>query len=184
MSTQHESAPVIADGGLPYHPARRPVTLALAVWGAVTVAALSVVGAVVAIVSGRDSIRAYVDETVRGVLGEAASTELVNATIGAELDSAYRTLVVKAAVAIGAAVLVLIFAVAARGAARPARIGLTVALVIGMCGGSGLQLGEAEALPALTVVTAALTPLLSLAVIVLLFLPPTNRYAAAGKRQR
>ncbi|HEX8627704.1 MAG TPA: hypothetical protein VF755_05985 [Catenuloplanes sp.] len=183
MSTQHEAAPVIADGGLPYRPVRRPVTLALAVWGAVTVAALAVLGAIVAIIAGRDSIRAYVDETVRDVLGEAASADLVNATIGAELDSAYRTLVIKAAVAIGAAVLVLIFALAARGAALPARIALTAALVIGMCGGSGLQLGEADALPALTVVTAALTPLLSIAVIVLLFLPPTNRYAAARKRR-
>lgn len=182
MSTAPDSAPV-RTGGLPYvPPARRPVTLTVAVWGAVTVAALYVVGAIVAIVAGKDSIRAYATDTARDVLGDAASADLVEKTIGAELDSAYQTLMVKAAVAIGLALVVLICALAARGAAMPARIGLTVALLLALCGGAGMQLGEADALPALSVVAAALAPVLSLVVIVLLFLPPTNRYAAARKR--
>jgi hypothetical protein len=61
-------------------------------------------------------------------------------------------------------------------------VGLTVALVVGMCGASGLTLGDRQVMPSLTILIAVLTPLLSLIAIVALFLPATNRFAAARKR--
>lgn len=87
-------------------------------------------------------------------------------------------------VAIAIAVVVLILTITARGGSMVARILLTVALVVNMCAGSGLQLGDRAVLPSGSVVIAGLTPLLSLVAIVLLFLPAANRYAAARKRGR
>ena len=83
------------------------------------------------------------------------------------------------AIVVGVAILAV--ALAARNAAMWARITLTVVLVVGMCAGSGLQLGDRSVLPSVSVIAAALTPLLSIAAIVLLFLPATNRYASARK---
>jgi hypothetical protein len=178
MST-YESTPVVAGPGFPVAPAKRPVTLLLAVWGSVAVGILTLVGAIVALVSGKESIRAFAEETVRDLLGADASSELINASIAAELDNVYGTLQVKAYVAIAVGVLTLVFALLANGGGKGARIGLAVVLGIGLCGGSGLWIADADALPDLTVISAFLSPLLTIAAIVLLFLPPTNRYAAA-----
>lgn len=184
MGTSYESTPAWAGTGTPGTavppPApARPLTLTLAFWGAVLVAVAQIAGAVVALLAGKESIRAFAEETVRDVLGDDVSPELLTSTIQAELDSAYNTLVIKAVVGIVVALLVLAFAVVARNGGKGARIGLAVALVLGLCGGSGLQLGDAAALPSATVAAAALSGLVSLVVIALLFLPPTNRYAAA-----
>jgi hypothetical protein len=90
-------------------------------------------------------------------------------------------LVIKAVVGLVLAGLVLVCALLIRGGSLKARIALTVTLVLGMCGGSGLQLGDADAVPDATVAMAVPSPLLSLVVIVLLFPPATNRYAAARR---
>ena len=101
-----------------------------------------------------------------------------------EIDQAYQTLVVKAYVAIGFGLLILLFAVLARGGGTGARIGLAVALTLGLFGAAGLQIAEYEVLPGASVAAAVVAPLLSLVTIVLLFLPATNRFAAARKRAR
>jgi hypothetical protein len=155
----------------------RPVTLAIAVWGGLLVDVLMVVGAVIMIVNGKDSIRAYVRETV----GNALSADVIDSTIGEDLDQAYHKLVIKAVVAIGLAVVIGVFAVLARRGGLGARIGLGIALLAGVCGGSGLQLGETDVLPKATIVIAAVTPLLSLIAIVCAFLPPSNRYGRARR---
>jgi hypothetical protein len=159
----------------------RPATLAAAFWLSVSVGLLALIGAIIMIVSGKEAIRTFVEETVRDTLGADVSPELIESTVGSELDEAYRAMVVKAVVAIVIAVLILLFALIARNAGMAGRIGLTIALVAGMCGGSGLQLGESEVIPSASFVVAAITPMLSLIAIICLYLPPTNRYAKARK---
>ena len=156
---------------------RRPVTLAVAVWGGLLVDALTIVGAVIMIVNGKDSIRAYVQDTV----GTAISADVIDSTIGEDLDQAYHKLVIKAVVAIVLAVAIGVFALLARKGGLGPRIGLAIALVAGMCGASGLQLGETDVLPKASIVIAGVTPLLSLIAIVCAFLPPSNRYGKARK---
>jgi hypothetical protein len=179
MSTGHESAPSYASA--PPFAARRPLTLVLAFWGSVTVALLSAIGSVMAITGGKESIRAFATDMVRDVAGDDANADLIEEMISSEIASAYDTLVTKAVVGIVLAVLVLVCALLIRGGSLKARIALTVTLVLLMCGGSGLQLGDADAMPDATVAMAVLSPVLSLIVIVLLFLPATNRYAATRR---
>jgi hypothetical protein len=179
LTNQYSGAPV--QYGMPAPPPSRPATLAIAVWVSVLVGVLTIVGAAMMIVSGRDTIRAFVEKSVRDTLGSDVSSELIQSAVGAELDAAYGKLVTKAVVAIVVGVLVLLFALIARNAGTVGRIGLTVVLVAGMCAGAGLQLGEADVLPTLSFVIAAVTPMLSLVAIVLMFVPPTTRYAKARK---
>ena len=172
MSTTHDSSFPQATSA----PAR-PATLAAAVWGGVAVALLYLAGAIAIFVQGRNSVEAYVEKTVGSELAD-----LVSST--PEIDQAYQSLVVKAGVAIGFGLVILLFAVLARGGGTGVRIGLAVVLTLGMCGGSGLQIAEYEVLPGASVAAAAVTPLLSLITIILLFLPPTTRFAAARKQAR
>jgi hypothetical protein len=160
----------------PARPPNRPATLAIAVWGGLLVALLTIIGAVIMIINGKDSIRAYIKDT----LGSALGADVIDAT-GSDIDKPYQTLVTKAVVAIVIAVGIAILALLARNGGLGVRIGLAVALVGGMCGASGLELGDMEVLPKVSVVIAAVTPLLSLIAIVCAFLPPTNRYAKARK---
>ncbi|GAA1041464.1 hypothetical protein GCM10009557_65250 [Virgisporangium ochraceum] len=181
MSTYHGAPPSL---GVPRPAPTRPVTVALSMWGGLTVALLSLLGAVFAIVTGRDALRDYALAEARDYLGADADPELLDIALQAALDDAYSTLVIKAGLAAVVALGVLVFAFTVRNAALWARICLTVALVFNMCGGSGLLLIDTEVMPGLTVATAAAAPTLSIAVIVLMFLPPTNRYAAARKLAR
>jgi hypothetical protein len=153
----------------------RPATLAIAVWGGLLVAVLTILGAAVMIINGKDTIRAYIQETV----GSAIGADVIDSTVGSDLDKAYQTLVTKAVVAIVIGVAIAVLALLARQGGLGPRIGLAVALVGGLCGGSGLQLGEMDVLPEASIIVAAVTPLLSLIAIVCAFLPPTNRYAKA-----
>ena len=177
MSTQHglSSSGPGTYGAAP----ARPATLSVAVWGGAAVALLSLVGAILMIAKGKDSIEAYLEKTAGADLAG-----LVKDAISAELDEAYHRLVIKAGVAIAIAAVVLVLALTARGGAMVARILLAVALVVNMCAGSGLQLADRDVLPSGSVAIAGLTPLLSLVTIVLLFLPANNRYAAARKGGR
>jgi hypothetical protein len=162
----------------------RPVTVALAMWGGLLVALLSLIGAAFAIATGKDAIREYAVAEATDLLGEEPDPELLDIAIQAALDDAYGTLVVKAVIATVVALGVLVFAFTVAGAALWARICLTVALAVNMCAGSGLLLIDTEVMPGLTVAAAAMAPVLSIAVIVLMFLPATNRYATARKLAR
>lgn len=153
----------------------RPPTLAIAVWGGFLVAALTIVGAAFMIVNGKDTIRAYVRDTV----GNALGSDVIESTIGDDLDQAYHKLVIKAVVAIVLAVAIGVFALLARKGGLGPRIGLAITLVAGLCGGSGLQLNDMDVMPKATIIVAGVTPLLSLIAIVCAFLPPSNRYGKA-----
>ena len=163
--------------GVPTTAAKRPATLTAAVWGGILTSLLTLAGALVMIIAGKDSINEYITASAGPDLADALQTASAAAT-----EEAYQALVVKAGVAIGFAVLGLLFAVLARGGATAARVGLAVVLVLGLCGGTGLQVAESDVLPGFSLVAAAVTPLLSLVTVVLLFLPPSNRYAAARRR--
>lgn len=165
-------------------PVRKPATVAVMFWLSVVAAVLSIAGALITIFTGKDAIRTYVEKTVSDTLGTDVDPGLINATVGDELNSDYHKLVVKAVVGIVIAVLVLVFALVARNASTGGRIGLTIALVIGMCAGTGLQLVDTDVLPGATVAVESLAPLLSLIAIVCAFLPATNKYAKATKGVR
>jgi hypothetical protein len=168
----------------PMRPVRKPATVAATLWLSVAVGVLTAAGALIMIVSGKDSIRAYVEKSVSDTLGSSVDPALITATVGSELDSAYDKLVTKAVVAIVVAVLILAFSVVARNASTGGRVGLTIVLIAGMWAGSGLQLADMDVLPKASIAIAALTPLLSLIAIVCAFLPGTNAYAMARKAVR
>jgi hypothetical protein len=155
----------------------RPGTLTAAVWGGGLVGLLYLAGAIAILVQGKSSVEAYLEKTVGSELAD-----LVSAT--PEIEQAYQALVVKANVAIGFGLVILLFAVLARNAGAGARIGLAVVLTLSLLGGSGLQIAEYEVLPSASVAVAMVAPLLSLVTIILLFLPATNRFAAARKHAR
>jgi hypothetical protein len=168
----------------PPAPTSKPATLAISFWLSVVVAVLSIAGALIMIFNGKDTIRAYVEKSVSDTLGTTVSPDIINATVGDELDTAYNKLVVKAVIGLVVAVLILVFALVARNASTPGRVLLTIALVVGMCAGSGLQLQDMDVNPGATIAIASVTPLLSLIAIVCAFLPATNRYAQARKLSR
>jgi hypothetical protein len=159
-------------------PAKAPGVLNAAVWLSVVTGVLGILAGVVDIVGGKHSIQAALTKAATDLGVDPSLAQQVG---GDELKKAYQTLVIKAVVSIVVAAAVLALAFAARNAAMWARITLTVALVVAMCAGSGLQLGDRSVLPSLSVIASALAPLLSLVAIVLLFLPPVNRYAAARR---
>lgn len=165
-------------------PARKPATLAITFWLSVVVAVLSIAGALITIFTGKDAIRTYVAKTVSDTLGTDVDPGVINATVGDELNSDYHKLVVKAVIGIVVAVLVLVFALVARNGSTGGRVGLAIALAVGLCGGTGIQLVDADLLPSATVALEGVTPLLSLIAIVCAFVPATNRYAKARKAVR
>jgi hypothetical protein len=165
--------------GRPTPPATRPATLSAAVWGAILTSLLTLAGALVMITSGKDSIREYIVATAGPDLAGA-----VQEATAAVVDEAYGTVQAKAGVAIVFGLLVLLFAVLARSGRTGVRIGLVVALVLCLGASTGLQLAESDVLPGFSVLVASLTPLISLVTVVLLFLPASNRYAAARRRAR
>lgn len=159
----------------------RPGTLVTAFWLSIVAGILAIVGGITMIAGGRASIQAFLEKTLFDTVGAGVDPGLIDATIGDELDAAYQTLVTKAVVGIVLGVIVAAFALLARSGGNAGRVLLTVALAAGWCGVSGLQLGEADVLPTLSIAAAGLVPLLSLVSIILLYLPPTNRYFKARK---
>ena len=162
----------------PVAPQGRPGTLNAAVWISLVVGVFGILAGVLDIAAGKSSIQKGTNK-IAGDLGVDADT--VNQVAGSALNDAYHALVLKAVVGIVISVLVIAFALAARNAALWARVTLTVALVAGMCGSSGLQVAERAFPPSASFILVAVTPLLSLVAIILLYLPATNRYAAARK---
>ena len=160
----------------------KPSTLTTASWLGIVVGVLSILGPITMIIFGKDSILAAVKDQLEAELGPGADPELLAAAADTpDFDSAYSALVTKAVIGLIVGAVVLVLALIARNGATGARIGLAIALVVGMCAGAGLQLADMEALPGMSVGIASITPLLSLVTIVLLFLPATTKYAASRK---
>jgi hypothetical protein len=178
MSTQQP-----ATYGAPAVPAKpsKPATLAIGFWLSVVVGVLSILGPIFTFALGKDSVRAFVQDEVSDQLGTDVPQNVLDLAIGESLDEAYGTLVTKAVVGLVVGVIILALAFVARNGSMGGRITLAVFLAIGMCAGSGLQFVDIDVLPGPTVLTAALTPLLSLVAIVMLFLPASNGYAKAVK---
>lgn len=160
----------------PLAPPKKPTTLVLAVWGAVAVAVLYIVGAALLITGGRDTIN-----EVLGGEGVDTSSDLVQQLAGDGIDEAYGVLVTKGVVAIVTAVVLLVAALLARGGATWARATVAAVLGLALCTANGWQVAEVDYVPNASLGALMLTFPLTVAVIVLLFLPPTNRYAKERK---
>jgi len=148
--------------------AARPAALDLAVAGGFAVAVLMLLSAVIGLASGRaaleDELTDGVGADLKGAFGRLAAFAV---------DEAYGTLRTRSLIMIVVAVAVALLALAARRASVGARAGLLVVLVIGL-----LVTGRVvtDVYPVLGTGLGWLAVLLSVAVAVLLFLPPVNRY--------
>src|SRR5512139_642735 len=169
--------------GAPVAPAKpsRPATLAIGFWLSVVVGVLSILGPIFTIALGKDIVRAYITDGIAAEVGTDVSQDVIDLAIGDGLDDAYGKLVTKAVIGLVFGVLILGLAFLARNGSLGGRITVAVFLALGMCAVSGLEFIDIDLQPGLTVLTAALTPLLSLVAIVMLFLPASNGYAKAVK---
>ena len=155
----------------PVPPLRRPATLTLGVAGALLAGLFSALGAVLLIVNAHPLAQQTVNDIVPSDsgLGDLAS---------AAADDAAKTLVIRGLTGLVSAALVLAIALAVRPGRLWARIVLTVLLLGGLCA-NGLIVRDVS--PAATKALDFAAIGLSLLVVVVLFLPPTNRYARARR---
>lgn len=150
-------------------PLARPLTLTLGFFGALLAGLASAVGAVLLIADAHELAR----QTAAGILPTDGSLdELASAAI----DDAANTLVFRGILGLVSAVLVLAVALAVRNGRLWARIVLTVLLLGGLCA-NGIAVRDVT--PGVTKLLDVAAILVSVLVVVLLFLPPTNRYAKA-----
>lgn len=156
----------------------RPMTLTLAYFGALLTGLLSAVGAALLLVQARDLAEQTARDATSAVLGDGAASEVGSGLLAAAVDDATSTLVARGAMVLVSAVLVVGLALAVRNGALWARIVLAW-LLLGSIGVNAITI--ADVAPDVTVLLGALAMLLAVAVVVLLFLPPTNRYAKARK---
>jgi len=162
-------------------PPSRPVTLTLAYFGALLTGLLSAVGAALLLVQARDLAEQTARDATSALLGDGAAKELGTGLLAAAVDDATNTLTMRAVMVLVSAALVVGLALAVRNGALWARIVLTW-LLLGSLGANAIMI--ADVAPDVTVLLGAVAMLLAVAVIVLLFLPPTNRFARARKLGR
>jgi len=151
----------------------RPLTATLAFSGALLAGLFTVLGAVLLIVTAKDTAK----QAAADLLGVDPSD--IGSDFDSDLDTAAHTLVVRGILGLISGALVIAVALALRNAALWARIVETVLLVGGLCT-NGLVLRDVA--PAATKGLDIAAVLVSLVAVVLMFLPPTNAYAAARKR--
>jgi hypothetical protein len=152
-------------------PPTRPTTLTLAFLGALAAGVAGLVASVLLLINAHD----LAADTVDDIAGDVLGSELTKSTV----DAAASTLQTRGIAGIISAVFIIGFAFAIRGGAVWARAVLTVLLVGFMCAG-GLQVADVAS--AATKALDVLAWLVSLVVIVLMFLPPSNAYAKSRKR--
>jgi hypothetical protein len=169
------TAPTGFQQGTPTAPAKRPTVLTVAVVGGVLVGVLNILAAVLVMTTGQDAI-AKATERLLGDTLDLVSPEVRQNAI----DEAHSALMLKAWAALVPAALVVLFALLSWSAATWARVVLAVFLVGGICGAAP-TIAETEIIPAGIAGVQIVAALLSVAVVVLLFLPPVNRYAKARK---
>jgi hypothetical protein len=154
-------------------PPSRPTTLNLAFFGALLSGLLGLVGSILLYTGAHD---VAVKQGVGADNADALGQELTDSIV----TDAVHTLQLRAISGIVAAVLIIAVALAVRNAATWARVVLTVLLVGGVCAG-GVQV--ADIAPAATKALAVAAIVLNVAVVAVLFLPPTNAYARARKQR-
>ncbi|MET7394881.1 hypothetical protein ABZS66_15470 [Dactylosporangium sp. NPDC005572] len=157
-------------------PSIRPATLTFGFFGALLAGLFSAVGSVLLVVKAHD----LAERTAGDVLGEDTEALLGSELTASVVDEAANTLVVRGVTGLVSAVLVLGIALAVRNGALWARIVLTVLLLSALCA-NGLVISDVA--PGATKALGAAAMVLSIAVVVLLFLPPTSRYAKARKQR-
>jgi len=166
-------APLGFQQGFPPAPATRPILLTVAVAGGVLVGVLNILAAVLVMTTGRDAV----GKATERILGD--TLDLVSPEVQQKaIDEAYSALMLKAWVALVPAALVVVFALLSLGAATWARVVLAVFLVGGICGAAP-TIAETEIIPSGIAAVQIVAALLSVVVVVLLFLPPVNRFAKA-----
>ena len=166
-------APIGFQQGGPPAPATRPTVLTVAVAGGVLVGVLNILAAVLVMTTGRDAV----GKATERILGD--SLDLVSPEVQQKaIDEAYSALMLKAWVALVPAALVVLFALLSLGATTWARVVLAVFLVGGICGAAP-TIAETEIIPSGIAAVQIVAALLSVVVVVLLFLPPVNRFAKA-----
>lgn len=150
----------------------RPGMLTAALAFSIGAAGLTVLAQVVALTSSYT----LVEDTLRDELGTNA--ELVSGLIASAADDAYGTIKVRAWVAIFFALVAVVLALLSRGASLVTRILLSLTLVL-----SALVtlIAVADIFPTLGQLLGALALLLTPVALVLLFLPPVNRYRRARR---
>ncbi|GAA1033943.1 hypothetical protein GCM10009557_37210 [Virgisporangium ochraceum] len=164
--------PYRSSGGIP----RRPLTLTLGYVGALLAGLFGAVGAAVLMLQARDVAERTVRDATEAVLGsDSGSTDIL---VTAAVDEAAGTLTTRGVMGLVSALLVIGVALAVRNGALWARAVLTVLLLGSLCGNGVIV---ADVAPAVTKALGVTAMLLGVVVVVLLFLPPTNRYAKARK---
>ncbi|MFN0283337.1 MAG: hypothetical protein ACKVZ6_15360 [Kineosporiaceae bacterium] len=152
--------------------AGRPRTLTLALGAALAVAVTTLLTQLLGLATGR----AAVEEELTSQLGDDA--DLVSGLVTAAVDEAYRTITVRAGIGIFFALVALVLVLLSRGASLVGRILLALTLLV-----SALLtlVVVADVFPAAGKLVGALALLLTPVAVVLLFLPPVNRYRAARR---
>jgi hypothetical protein len=178
MSADRPSTPAYAPAYAPAPapaaalPPTRPKVLTLAVTTSLATGLLTLVAQALGLLGGKGAI----EDELTTALG--ADGDLVGGLVAAAVDEAYRTIQVRAGLGVFLAVVVLVLALASRNASRAARILLAVTLTV-----SALLtlVVVADVFPTAGVVAGALALLLTPVALVLLFLPPANRYRTARR---
>jgi hypothetical protein len=151
--------------------------LALAVGAALVVAVTTLLTQMLGLAGGRAAVEAELTSR----LGDDAvlAAGLVDGLVTAAVDEAYRTIMVRAGIGIFLAVVALVLALLSRGASLVARILLTLTLLV-----SALLtlVVVADVFPTAGRLVGSLALLLTPVAVVLLFLPPVNRYRTARRQ--
>jgi hypothetical protein len=178
VSQQGFSPAPSAYGSYAAAPPSRPTTLTLAYFGALLTGLLSALGAALLLVQARDLAEQTARDATSALLGDSAGSAVASGLLSAAVDEATSTLVARGVTVLVSASLVIALALAIRNGALWARIVLAW-LLLGSLGANAIVI--ADVAPDVTVLLGGLAMLLAVAVVVLLFLPPTNRYARARK---
>jgi hypothetical protein len=158
-------------------PPSRPATLTFAYFGALLAGLFSAVGATVLIIQARSLAEQTARDVAADLLGVDPS-EVPASIVTGTADDVVGTLVTRGVMGLVSALFIIGVALAVRNGALWARIVLTVLLLGGMCA-NGLVVTDVSSGVTKALGIAAIV--LGLAVVVLLFLPPTNRYAKSRK---
>jgi hypothetical protein len=155
-------------------PYPRPLTLTLAFFGALLAGLAGIAGSALLIANAHD----LAQQTTNDLLGAGTADALGAGLTAGVVDEAAHTLTLRGVTGIVSAVLILAVALAIRGGATWARVVLTVLLLGALCA-NGVILTDVA--PGATKALGVLAMVVAVTVVVLMFLPPSNRYTAAQK---
>ncbi|MFG1711284.1 hypothetical protein ACFLIM_49855 [Nonomuraea sp. M3C6] len=169
---------------------RKPLILGIAISWSMAIAALYLFSAILALISGKGTLLRYIATESLGEVSDSQLEQLASdPEVTAALEEGYGAIATKATFLLVAGMAILVFTWLSRNGAAWARALVLVTTFVAMVPAS-ILLGENSALainkilPTGTWLAAFCAVPLSLAVYVLFFLPPINRYARAQKLRR